>query len=96
MRRKGETKFIEESDLLILIKWITKAQSKEITRRTAISLAAWRLRMEDHMGTGLDVRGPHIGTLTMKGVKERGLIDRDDTETSQDMMSLDTASMTRR
>jgi hypothetical protein len=51
--------------------------------------------MEGHGGTGLDERGPHMGTLVVKGVKQRGLIDRGDTETSQDMMSLDTASMMR-
>jgi hypothetical protein len=96
MKRKGGTNFVEESGLLILIKRITKAQSNEITKRTAISLTVWRLRMEDHGRKGLDVRGPHMGNLTVKGVKERGPIYRGNTETSQDMMSLDTTSMTRR
>jgi hypothetical protein len=44
-----------ESGLLILIKRITRAQSRGIVerstmKRTAISLAVWRLRMEDREG----------------------------------------------
>jgi hypothetical protein len=105
MRRKGEIEFVEESGLLILVKRITRVQSKERTKRTMISLAVWRLRMEDHGGKGLDVRGPLERNLAMKGikkdlfkrgVKERGLIDRGNTETSRIMMNLGTASMTQR
>jgi hypothetical protein len=43
VKRKGEIEFTEESGLLILIKRITKAQFKERMKRTAISLAVWRL-----------------------------------------------------
>jgi hypothetical protein len=96
VRKKGKIEFAVESGPLTLIKKTMKALYKEITRRTTISLTAWRLRMEDHGGIDLGVKGPHIGTLAAKGVKERGLINRDNTEISQNMMSLDTASMTRK
>jgi hypothetical protein len=47
-RRKGETKFVEESGRLILSSRITKVLSKEIVacskmKSTAISLAVWNL-----------------------------------------------------
>jgi hypothetical protein len=94
VRRKGKIEFAKESDLLILIKRITKAQSKERMKRIAISLVMWRLRMEDCRGKGLNTRSPLMRNLVVRGVKERGLIDRDDTGTSLTMMSLSIASMT--
>jgi hypothetical protein len=99
MRRKGETEFAGESGLLILMKRITRAQSRGIVvrstmKRTAISLIVWRLRMEDREGIGLSVRGPLLKDLIKRGVKERGLIDRGDTETSLIMMSLYIALLT--
>jgi hypothetical protein len=96
VKRKSETGFIKESIRLILIKRIMKAQSKERMKRTAISIAAWRLRIEDRRGTGLDVKGPLVRNLVVKGVMERGLIDRGDIETNLIMMSLGTASTMQR
>jgi hypothetical protein len=101
VRRNGEPEFAVESGLLILMKRITRAQSRGIVvqstmKKTMISLAVGRLRMEDREGTGLGVRGPLVRNLVERGVKERGLIDRGDTETSLIMMSLGTASLMRR
>jgi hypothetical protein len=42
---------------------------------------------------GLDARGLFMGDLVVRGVKERNLIDRGDTEISLTTMSLNTASM---
>jgi hypothetical protein len=76
VRRKGKIEFSKESDLLILIKRITKAQSKERMKRIAISLVVWRLRMEGCRGKGLDTRSPLMRNLVVRGVKEKDLIER--------------------
>jgi hypothetical protein len=79
-KKKGETGFTVESDLPTIRK-IMKALSKERTRRTVVSLAMSRMTTMD-----LDARGR----------KERGLIDKGNTETSLKERNLGTASMMQR
>jgi hypothetical protein len=79
-----------ESDLPTLRRTM-KALSKERTRRTVASLIVSRITMMD-----LDVRGRKEKDPMRKDVKERGLIDQGNTETSLVMWNLGTASMTQR
>jgi hypothetical protein len=58
------------------------------------SFVVWKPRMTDHVGKGLDARSLIKRNLVERGVKERCLIDRGDTETSLTMMSLGIASTT--
>jgi hypothetical protein len=79
-----------ESDLPTLRRTM-KALSKERTRRTVASLIVLRITMMD-----LDARGRKEKDPMRKDVKERGLIDQGNTETSLVMWNLGTASITQR
>jgi hypothetical protein len=86
-RRKGEIKFAKGSGQLTLSSRITKVQSKEKMKITTTSLAEWNLRMVD-----LDKKGRAVRDLPTK----ISLITKGDTEGSPSMMSLVTATVTRR
>ena len=101
VRRKGEIEFAGESGQLILSSRITKVWSKGIAahsrmKSTTISPAVWNLQMVDHADKGLVARSLIMRDLFMRGTTERNLIARGDTERSTSMMSLVTASVTRR
>jgi hypothetical protein len=89
-KKKGETGFTVESDLPTL-KRTMKAQSRERMRRTVVSLVVLRMTMRD-----LDARDGKEKDPMWKDVKERGLIDQGNTETSLVVRNLGTASMMQR
>ena len=100
-RKKNETKFVEESGLLILISRIMKARSKEEARGTMrknhpVNLVGRRNQMADRIGKGLTVRSLFMRALVVRIMMKRGLFDRDIIETGLTMMSLGTIAKRRR
>ena len=95
-RRKNETKFTEESGLLILISRIMKARSKEgvkggVMKNYLVNFIGKRNRMADLIGKGLTARSLFMRALIVRIMKKRNLIDRDVIETGLTTMSLGTA-----
>ena len=97
-RKKNETKFTRESELLILISRIMKARSREEARGTMrknhlVNLVGRRNQMADRVGKGLTARSLFMRALVVRIMMKRSLIDRDRSHHDESRHSYQEAKM---